>query len=229
MKKLLIGTVIAMAGVLASAGMVAAEPEIVVPIDDIEAGPPGSIVIVGEADVEPEFQNVECIATAIVRNQESEHPNNDLLITSGDDTIVIPDVESHAFDTTEYLLPIVLGPTVSVALRLGGDGYFSGGIDVQFDCSQNSPSSSDLPDTTVPDTDPTTTAPTTTAPNATTPASPTTQPGGPATTAPGSGNPDPRDVLPATGSDSSTLVVASGLVLLGAAVLVMSRRSPRAS
>jgi LPXTG-motif cell wall-anchored protein len=232
MKKFLTGTAIATAGLFVTAGMVAAEPSIVVPIDDIEAGPVGSTVIVGTADVGPEFQNVPCIATAIVRNQESEHPNNDLIISSGDDTIVIPDVESLAFETTEYQLPIVLGETVTVSLRFGADGYFSGGIDVQFDCSQTIPTSSDVPPTTAPEPpEPAPSDPTTTPPSTTPPVSPTTTPGGPGpvTTVPGSGTPDPRDILPETGANLSTALVALGLVTLGAGVLVVARRTPRSS
>jgi LPXTG-motif cell wall-anchored protein len=239
MKKMLTGTTLAAACVFALSGVASAEPEIVVPIDNISAGPVGSTVVVGTAAVAPEFQGVECIATAIVRNQESQHPNNDLIITSGSNTVVIPDVESIAFETSEFQLPIVLSESVSVALRFGSDGFFSGGIDVQFDCAQDLPSSSDVPPTTVaPSTTgaqpaPTDPPPGPTDPNATTvpPVSPTTAgPGpGPVTTLPGSGTPNPEDVLPATGSDSSTVYVAFGLTVVGVGALLVSRRAPRSS
>jgi LPXTG-motif cell wall-anchored protein len=231
MKKLLTGIALVAAGLFASAGMVSAEPEIVVPIEGIQAGPAGSIVVVGTAAVEPQFRNVPCIATAIVRNQASEHPNNDLIISSGNDTIVIPDVESRAFETEEFMLPIVLGESVTVSLRLGSDGYFSGGLDVQFDCTQNIPSSSDAPTTVAPVTTvPEDPQPAPSDPTTTPLVSPTTVPSpGTPTTLPGSGTPDPRDVLPETGANLSTVFVALGLVTLGLGVLVLARRTPRAS
>ena len=234
MNKLLIGTTVVLVSMLSVTGGVSAAPEVIVPIDGIAGGEPGTTVPVGSTTVEPEFQDVECIATVVIRNGESTHPNNDIVITSGGSTVVVPDVESSSFDETEYQLPITLGETVTVSVRLGGDGFFSGGLDVLFDCSQNIPDSSAVP-TTEP-TEPTDPGPDTTDPEPapTDPVTETTTPGrvipdGPTTTEPGSGTPDPGEVLPATGAEASTAVVAFALVALGSGILLLARRAPRPS
>lgn len=245
MKKVIICVGLAVAGLASQAGVAHARPEIIVPIDDIEAGPIGSTVIVGTADVEPEFQGIECIATAVVYNQESAHPNNDLIITSGGNTVEVPNVESASFETRSYMLPIVLGSTVTVSLRFGSDEYFSGGIEVQFDCVDNIPSSSDVPTTTespattatattqpapsssVPQPAPTDVIPASSEPDSSTipPVDATTVPPGPNTTTPGAGTPPPT-LLPATGSNTDVSLAALVLVLLGAGALLVARRTP---
>lgn len=236
MKKILTGTAVALGSLLVMAPTALAEPEIVIPIDRIVTGGLGSTVVIGEAEVEQEFRNTECIATAVVRNGESTHPNNDLIISSNGNTVVIPDIEGEAFDTSEYKLPIVLGNTVTVSIRFGSDEFFSGGIDVEFDCTQNIPDSTTAttnpaPTTSGPEPAPTDPAPTTSGPQPapTDPAPTTSGPLTPVTTAPGSGTPDPGDVLPATGANLSTALGALGLIVLGSAILLLSRRTPRAS
>jgi hypothetical protein len=109
--------------------------QVTIPVNTVVRAPEGSIT-----DFEPivevpaEDQGRECSVVAIARNQQSVHPGNDLIVTSGSSQVVIPDVESEPGATVEGEGTLVLGATIVVSLRMGPDERFSAGIDVTVHC-----------------------------------------------------------------------------------------------
>lgn len=186
-----------------------------IPVDSVLRAPEGSVTLVASAPVPGEFQGVACVAEVEVDNQQSEHDGNDLIVASGGTSGVLENFETEAFGVRTVDIPLTLGSTVDVSLRMGPDEISSGGVFITVDCTQA------IPPTTVPPT----TEPPTTAPPATVPPE-----GGPGTTVPDSGTPtttvvgalppggqpsSPSGSLPATGPSSTTWVALLATVLLG--------------
>lgn len=120
---------------------------------------PDSVHVVSTTAVAAADVNGTCDVNVTGANNESVHPNSDIIVTSAN-TVTVHDVEREAGASN---LPadgtLQLGDTVTVSVRLGEDGVFSGGtLVVDFACTSPPP-----PTTT------TTVAPTTTTtPTATT-------------------------------------------------------------
>lgn len=181
-----------------------------IPVDSILRAPQGSVTLVASAQVPGEFQGVACIAEVEVDNQQSEHDGNDLIVASGGTSGMLENFETEAFGVRTVEIPLTLGSTVDVSLRMGPDEISSGGVFITVDCTQTEP----------PTTEPPTTAPPTTTPPEV--GTPTTVPGAPTTsvvaalpptggqtgTAPGS--------LPATGPSGTTWAALAATALLGA-------------
>ncbi|HEY5728042.1 MAG TPA: hypothetical protein VIV08_05470 [Acidimicrobiia bacterium] len=119
-------------------------------------GEPFSTVTVATEEVEPWLQGESCAIRIEVSNNQSVHEDNEMILTSGDDVVTVPDVESTPGIVTIAEGELVLGETVVAAMRLGPDGISSGGISVDFVCSQQPPT------TTIATTTTSTTASTTT-------------------------------------------------------------------
>ncbi len=117
--------------------------DISIPIDGVVRGAPGDVITVASTTVDPELVGATCQAELTDRNNESTHPNNDLIITSGESTRTLEDVETEANSVTVVPGTITLGESVVVQIRLGSDGVSSSGLDLVFDCTQ-------APATTVP-------------------------------------------------------------------------------
>lgn len=144
--RLLVGSAVT-AGLLASmASMALAAPgfEITIPVDSIVRIPDGEPVgwetLVGSADVGSEFQGQECAVRAIAENQESVHPNNNLIVRSGSSEVVVPDVENTPNQVIEGDGTLVLGSSIQVFVQIGADRVFSAGFDVIVDCTPLPPS-----------------------------------------------------------------------------------------
>lgn len=108
--------------------------DIVIPIDTVVRGDEGDVVQVASVPVDEDLVGDTCAARLVDSNNESTHPNNDLIFTSGSWTATAEDVESEADSSTEIDGTITLGETVVVEVRLGSDGVFSGGLTLNFDC-----------------------------------------------------------------------------------------------
>ena len=146
-------------------------------IDTVVTAGEGSITVLATADTPPDLVGFSCAGVAQATNQPSVHPGNDLIVASGDDSIVLQDVEREpgAVTTVEALL--TLGPTVNVALRMGPDEVFSGGLVFTIgECTPPTTTTEPATTTTEPATTTTEPATTTTEPATTT----TTQTPGPA-------------------------------------------------
>lgn len=188
------------------------EDIIVIPVDSVLRAPAGSVTSIASSPVPAEFQGAECVADIQAVNQESVHPNNDLLISSGSSSAEVLDVESVAFGQAGAMVDLTLGATVDLSLRMGPDEVSSGGLIVTIDCPLVVPPTTEAPSTTVPSTE----APTvTTAP--------------PTGVSPGGATPgqSPGASLPETGAEGSVwmAVVALSLLAGGGALVRLARRT----
>lgn len=113
---------------------VAATVDLSIPVETIVWGPAGSQHVLAVVEVPVDSRGETCRVTAFAQNQDSEHPNSDLLISSDTSSIVIPNVESAAYGSVFGGGLITLTDTITVAVTLGPHGVFSGGLDVEIDC-----------------------------------------------------------------------------------------------
>lgn len=114
-----------------------------IPIDTIvKSNAPGILPEdLATVQVAPEFEGQECSVRSVGGNQESEHPNNDLIVRSGSSEVVIPDVEADPGATVEGTGTLTLGSSIAVFLRMGEDLVFSAGLTVVVDCTPPTPPS----------------------------------------------------------------------------------------
>jgi hypothetical protein len=110
-------------------------PVIEIPLDTVVRGAPGSEHLLATVPVAPEDVGRECGVVVEGVNNESAHPNTDLLVRSGGGEVVALDVERAPNVRTEAAGTLVLGTDVSVFVRLGPDGVFSGGLVVTVECA----------------------------------------------------------------------------------------------
>jgi|GEM_PF-2088420 len=98
-----------------------------IPVDSWDTGKKGQEKVLAIKDIE----NGEYELTVVSKNQESVHPNTDMIVRSGDDQVEVKDVESEAFKSgkAEGTLEIKNGK-VTLLVRIGKDGVYSGGMDV---------------------------------------------------------------------------------------------------
>lgn len=113
----------------------AQDPDIVIPIDTVVRV---SGVLVTQP-VPAELQGATCEVTAIAENNSSVHPDSNLIVTSGAASVTLFDVEREAGAVTTAAGQLTLGEDVTVAVEVGPDGVFSGGIMVHITC-QSAPS-----------------------------------------------------------------------------------------
>jgi cell division septation protein DedD len=219
----------------------AAPDDVVIDVTGAIYGNPGDVIVVQEVAVDPALVGATCDGVAITQNNESVHPDTDLIVSTGGTQSEFADVESVSDGVTEGTEHVVLGPTITVSVRLGADGVASGGTRLSLDCQAIAPTTTTTTPTTAPPTTaPPTTAPPTTAPPTTAPptTAPTTAP--PTTTPPTAPSTAPEapptsfevgpqvvtgPELPFTGSGATVPLVAVGLALL--VVGLMLRQIPR--
>lgn len=168
----------------------------------------GSSHVLATAQVPGELVGATWDVAAIAGNQESVHPDNDLIVSSGQDSLVLEDVEGEAFLERTSAGSMTLRSQITVTLMMGQDEVFSGGITVEVRC---------------PDPQVTTT---TTASTTTTVAETTSTTSGPSSTPPGT--------LPFMGPGPAgawvglvSLVLGVGLVAIGRPPRVLSRSVDR--
>lgn len=131
-----LGAVVALCSMFGSAAL-AEDPEamIEIPIQEVYvSGEVGSSVAMGSADVAAELVGRSCNVVATVTNQESVHPGNTLVVTSGDSTVSIAGIEDVADAVTTEGGTITLGSTISAAVVLGDDGATSLGSGLTVTC-----------------------------------------------------------------------------------------------
>jgi hypothetical protein len=127
----------------------AATVDISIPVDTIVRGPAGSEHVLAVVEVPLESRAETCQATAVARNQDSQHPDSDLRISSGVNSVAILDVENTANGTVFGGGLITLSDTITVTLTLGPDRVFSGGLRVEIDCPPFNPPSTTTTSTTL--------------------------------------------------------------------------------
>jgi LPXTG-motif cell wall-anchored protein len=215
------GALLMLVGILFAATGVAQEPLIVIPIDTVVTGEPGSIHVLATASVPEEFHGVASTVSATSENQSSVHPGSNLTIASDGESVVLLDVEADPGGTVTASGTLTLNPEIVVSLTLGPDGVFSGGVTVTITpLAQPSPSPTPT-DETSPSPSPTPPSPTTTAGaqvlagQITTPTPAPVQVAG-------------ARILPVTGPISSWTIFLIGMsFILGGVILVFGQRHYR--
>ncbi len=96
------------------------------PIETVYRGDPGDINPVATIPAEP---GAECVAVLESRNNESEHPNSDILVGP----VTFTNVETASFQAAALTF-VSTGP-IDVAVRLGADGVFSAGFTLEVTCN----------------------------------------------------------------------------------------------
>ncbi|MEX1038231.1 MAG: hypothetical protein WDZ96_05200 [Acidimicrobiia bacterium] len=107
--------------------------DISIPIDTVVRAQPGSETLLATVD-SSDFAGQECSVSATSNNQESTHPNNDLIVASDGSSVVLEDVEAVPGATVHAEGTLIMGDTVTVTLLMGPDRRFSAGITVNIDC-----------------------------------------------------------------------------------------------
>jgi uncharacterized repeat protein (TIGR01451 family) len=119
---------VAMVGLFMMGVPVAMATVIEISIDTVVTATQGSITVLDTTDTPPDLIGMSCVGVARAINQPSVHAGNDLIVASGDDSIVLEDVEREPGVVTTAEAPLTLGPTVTVSLLMGPDEIFSGGL-----------------------------------------------------------------------------------------------------
>ncbi len=107
-----------------------------IPITTHKTGPVGSTHELSSKPIETTYKNMVCDVKATAHNQESVHPNNNLVVASGSTSVVLKDVERVGGINTTAEGTLTLGDKLTVSLVLGADGAFSGGMDVNVTCKE---------------------------------------------------------------------------------------------
>ena len=103
--------VIAMTMALGVGAAAAATERFTIPIDTIvieKRKSPGFVKQLLSQATKANLVGVTCTVTAIAGNQESVHPNNDLIISSGGSSVTVPDVERAPGAVTSASGPLTL-------------------------------------------------------------------------------------------------------------------------
>lgn len=151
-------------GVVGAVGLLAAlhgspvsAQTITVPIPESFAqGPVGSIQPLVTQAVPEDLVGESCSLTVEVKNNESVHPGNNLIIASGESKVTVKGVEDTAGATVTGSGTLKLGKSIDVSLEMGEHGQSSLGSNVTVTCE---PVVTTTTSTTLPPPPPPTTVP----------------------------------------------------------------------
>jgi hypothetical protein len=101
---------------------------LVIPIDTWIEAEPGSLVPLGTYETPPELIGANCEGAVVAENGDSVHPGNDIIVETGGTSVVLEGVEDAPGKITPAAGAVILGPTITLTLLMGGDGQFSGGV-----------------------------------------------------------------------------------------------------
>jgi hypothetical protein len=119
--------------------MAASTPQISVPVKTIIRGDIGSTHVLAEETVNEELVGMVCEVNATAKNQGSVHPGNDIIVSSGDSSVTLVNVEREANGLTNAEGELTMSSDLTVTLVLGKDKVFSGGMDVNLNCEEPEP------------------------------------------------------------------------------------------
>ncbi len=217
----------------------AVEP-IVIPVDTVVRGAEGEVYVLAEVATGSDA-GCEAEVSAVSENNPSVHIGNDLIIASGDDSVVIDDVEASPGLVLSADGTLLLSDTIVVMVRLGPadegrpNSIFSGGVTVSVTCiPQETTTTTEATTSSTEEETTTTTMATTTStegPREVTTTTTTTPPpsvlGTSTTTLPSSTTVPPvsGSTLPFTGPDqlAGTALAGGALILLGLAMMAAVR------
>ena len=169
-------------------------------VDGIVQGDEGEVIHLLTVTVPEGMVGRACTGSAESQNNESQHIDNDFILSSGATTAEIPNWEAVPLATTAMSGTLVLGPTVNVDLRLGPSEVSSGGVLIILSCAPPAP-----PETT------TTTAP----------PPPTTGPPPPTTTPTDTTEPPPEGGVSAGGGSTAGRSGEAAMLWLGGGALAL--------
>jgi hypothetical protein len=207
---MLVASAAVMAGFVLLAAPAGAQTVPQVVLSETIRDAPGSVHLAATLTVDPALVGGTCEVEVIGENNQSVHPNSDVLIASGNE-VIAADVERAAGSVTTPAGTLELDDTITVRVRLGSDGVFSGGLlSVNFACTPPPP-------------------PPTTAPVVPAGGTPTIVPAGEsqtATTAPTGAVAAESGTLPRTGTGVpvGAIVAGAASVLVGVGLLARARR-----
>jgi len=119
-------------------GCVSVAGAFTVPPSAITDGTQGEVRLLSTQNVDPADVGKDCQVTVVSTNNESLHPNSDLIVQSGTSSMVAPDVE-HDTTSHTFVGQLTLGTTITVSVRFGPDGIYSGGSTVDTTCPATQP------------------------------------------------------------------------------------------
>jgi hypothetical protein len=117
----------------------AADVGLEIPIDTVIRDDPGTAHVMASHDVDPSLLGRQCNVSKTAMNQHSVHPENDLIVRSGDTESILRDIESEPNATVVGEGTLVLGDEIVVSLLLGPDGVFSATLSIVLDCQEPEP------------------------------------------------------------------------------------------
>jgi hypothetical protein len=109
--------------------------EISLPIVTFVQASEGDLVQLASSPVDPELVGTTCAWEFHAINQESIHPGNDLILSTGGVDTVVPGVEDAPNQVLDVVGSFQLGETVTVSLRMGPDQMFSARLSVEVVCA----------------------------------------------------------------------------------------------
>ncbi len=118
----------------ASSDLATAEISITV-TETYVTGTPGDTVQIGSTAVDAALQGRTCEVVATISNQSSIHTGNTLVVTSGDSSVNMANIEDEADTTVTRGGTITLGETITAAVVLGPDGATSLGSSMSLACA----------------------------------------------------------------------------------------------
>jgi hypothetical protein len=89
-------------------------------------GDPGTHLVLGSASVPAGEAGLSCDVVIDIGNNDSIHPDSDITVSTGSDSVVFPNTEGQKGDPGPVTEKMVLGDTITVTLTFGADGVFSG-------------------------------------------------------------------------------------------------------
>jgi LPXTG-motif cell wall-anchored protein len=199
---------------------------VTIPLDTVVYIPWDSNRLLATEPVPEQFAGQSCGVSGISRNQDSVHPDNDLIVRSGASEVILENVEDEPGETLHAAGTLTLDSDVTVTLHMGPDAIFSAGIDVIIDCSQVTPTTIETTTTTSTTLTTTTTGPTSTSVPAETTTTAEDEVLGTVITSTTVGNQvGDLEELPFTGpNDGAWLFIGGSLLAVGGILVVGARR-----
>lgn len=101
-----------------------------IPLDTSVSGPGQHVLSTQDVS---QYNGLTC-AVQSDRTQTTVHSGNNITISSGSSSVLLSDVEGSATATTRASQDLILGDSLTVALDMGPDNEFSGGMSISLNC-----------------------------------------------------------------------------------------------
>ncbi len=199
-----------------------------IPLDTVVYIPWDANQLLATEPVPEQFAGLTCGVTGNSHNQDSVHPDNDLIVRSGASEAILENVEDEPGETVHAAGTLTLDTEVTVTLHMGPDAVFSAGIDVIIDCSLVTPTTIETTTTSTPLATTTTAAAGTSVPGGETTTTVEDEVLGTVITSTTVGDQvGDLEELPFTGPvDGAWLFVGGSLLAIGGILVVGARRRP---